>query len=172
MLELLLLRHAKAEQGGVATADRDRPLAPRGHAQSLEMGRRMAEAGYRPARIICSSALRTRETLLGILPALMPNLPAGAEIRLDPRLYEGSDATYLDVIRAEPSAGPILLIGHNPAIQALAHSLVGDSSEPLRAAVAAKYPTGALAVIAFEAERWADVEPQTGRLKALMQPAA
>jgi len=38
--------------------------------------------------------------------------------------------------------------------------------------MAKKYPTAALAVIAFKAERWADIRPGTGSLVSFTKPKA
>jgi len=91
----------------------------------------------------------------------------------DPRLYEGSDQTYLDVARMEEEGqAPILLIGHNPATHALASSMVAAHGGSGHDAMAKGFPTAALAVIMFDAERWHQVERGTGRLEAFIEPTA
>ena len=63
MKTLWLLRHAKASQGGDGLADRDRPLNARGRDAAARIGRHLAEREVCPELVLCSSALRTRETV-------------------------------------------------------------------------------------------------------------
>ena len=56
----MLLRHAKSDWPDVP--DRDRPLAKRGQRDAPVIGRWLHDYGYQPEIVICSAALRTRET--------------------------------------------------------------------------------------------------------------
>ena len=60
--QLLLLRHAKSSWRQADLEDHQRPLNKRGLAAAKRMGLYLAEAGLRPDRVLCSTALRTRET--------------------------------------------------------------------------------------------------------------
>jgi phosphohistidine phosphatase SixA len=57
---LVLLRHAKSDWPDVA--DQDRPLAKRGRRDAPAVGRWLGQSGYAPDAVICSTALRARET--------------------------------------------------------------------------------------------------------------
>ena len=61
-----------------------------------------------------------------------------------------------------------MLIGHNPGVQELALDLAAHRAalEDLRA----KYPTAALATLAFAAPEWRALEPGTGELTAFVRP--
>ena len=61
----------------------------------------------------------------------------------------------------------MLLIGHNPGIADLALALAGrgDDVEALRG----KYPTGALATLAFE-KSWRDLAPGRAELTGYVTP--
>src|SRR5690242_15649389 len=73
MLRLYLLRHAKSDRAsGKTVDDHERPLNARGRAAAPLMGAHMAAKHYVPARVLCSSATRTRETLDLVLPHLKP----------------------------------------------------------------------------------------------------
>ena len=65
MPQLLLMRHGKAVQGA-GLADRERRLTPRGRRDSEAMAKVLAR-DFRPDRILCSPAVRTRETLAAVL---------------------------------------------------------------------------------------------------------
>ncbi|MDR3472667.1 MAG: histidine phosphatase family protein [Devosia sp.] len=172
MVRLLLLRHAKALRDGGAATDADRPLAPEGVAAAAAMGAAMHKAGYLPERILCSPARRTRETLLGILPGLLLGLPENAEIAFVPGLYDGSAAACADLVRTlGGQASPLLLVGHNPAIEELARAFAGSGAADLRQALAAKFPTAALAVVDFAGGAWSEMAPGTGRLVDFVVPA-
>ena len=59
---LILLRHGKAEERAPSGKDIDRALAPRGHVETRETARRLAEAGFVPELALVSSARRAAET--------------------------------------------------------------------------------------------------------------
>src|SRR5690606_35676396 len=67
---LILLRHARAEASRPGQSDHERILAPRGQREAAAMGRAVASRGWRPDRVIASTAARTRQTWAEAAPAL------------------------------------------------------------------------------------------------------
>lgn len=163
MKHLLLLRHAKTHPAERGTADRDRSLTARGHRDARLMGTAIAQDGV-PDLILCSPARRARETLEGVIETLA----AEPKVMIADRLYDGRDATYADVIATcGGSAARLLVIAHNPTIHATAVALTMKGERSARAAMAAKFPTAALAVIAIDVPDWY-VKP--GELIAFRRP--
>jgi phosphohistidine phosphatase len=160
---LLLLRHAKAQPAERGMADRDRSLTTRGHSDARLMGTAIAEIGV-PDLILCSPARRTRETLEGVVETLA----AEPKVVFVDRLYDSRDATYSDAIAANGgNANRLLVIAHNPTIHATAVALAAKGDRALRAAMSAKFPTCALAVIAFDSADW---RLKAGELLAFRRP--
>ncbi len=164
MPELLLLRHGKSSWEGRNTPDFERPLAERGQRDAAAIADLIA-ADFPPDRILCSPARRTRETL----GPLLKRLGDGPEVVFDPDLYRRDDG-YRDIIAAEGgNSRRLLVVGHNPAIQATALALIGSGDKEDRARVAVKYPAGALTVIALDGT-WAGLKPLAGRLVMFERP--
>jgi len=168
MSRLLLLRHAKSSWADPGMADHDRPLAPRGRRAAERMAGVIADRGdLLPDRILCSPSRRTRETLTPLSARIGD---ASRALILD-ELYEPAAGDYRRVIATHGgSAHHLLVIGHNPAIQATALSLVGSADDKTALQIAAKFPTGALAVIDFDARKWGEIQPKSGRLEAFFRP--
>ena len=167
MPRLLLLRHAKSSWGDPGLADIDRPLSPRGRRNAATMARAIETPDLVPDRILCSPSRRTRETLA----ALLPYLGGEGRVAIDPRLYESGPSDYLAAIaRSGADSSTLMVIGHNPAIQATARRLVGTGEDGLLDELASKYPTGALAVIDFSGGGWMRLEPGSGFLAAFLKP--
>jgi phosphohistidine phosphatase len=61
-----------------------------------------------------------------------------------------------------------MLIGHNPGLQDLALDLARPS--PTARELATKYPTAALATLAFAASSWQELDHETAELVALVRP--
>jgi phosphohistidine phosphatase len=72
--------------------------------------------------------------------------------------------------RAPDDARTVLLIGHNPGLGSFAVSLCGAGSSKALERMSAKFPTAALAVIDFDAERWSQIATGAGRLEAFIPP--
>lgn len=165
MKRVWLLRHAKSSWDDPGLADVDRPLAPRGRRAAELLTAHLAAAEVRPAVVLCSSSLRTRETLAAILPALGDEL----EIRIGRALYGAAPGELLEQLRGVPDrAASAMLIAHNPGIQDLALGLA--ASGPALAALGQKFPTGALATLEVDVDRWRDVGDGTATATALVTP--
>jgi phosphohistidine phosphatase len=169
MKRLLLLRHAKAER---ETADDiKRGLEKRGETDSTRMGRFLREDVYIPDLVLCSSSVRTRETL----NLLLPELRVAPTVQYPTELYLAEPEAILTLIRRAPDkSGALMVLGHNPGIEQLALALASVPLEKkLRkrySAMDEKFPTCALAVIDFDVACWADLAPGQGELDAFVRP--
>lgn len=169
MLTLSVLRHAKSSWDDPGQADVDRPLAKRGVKAARRMGAFMAEKGLAPDFVLCSSAERARATLALILPELSR---APHRVLFEDGLYLAEAGALLKRLRKIPkNARHVLLVGHNPGLEDLVLELAGKGPADELAALRAKFPTAALAVVEFEQKSWRDIEPGSGRLALFMTPA-
>lgn len=146
---LILTRHAKSSWDDPRMADHDRPLNARGIAAAADLGVWLASRGYVPGQVLCSDALRTRETWAGIAPALTP----APEVEFKPSLYHAGPDVMLAVLR-HATADCVLMIGHNPGIAEFAHRIVARA--PLNPEFQ-RYPTGATLVADFAVDSWDQV---------------
>jgi len=149
---LYLLRHAKSSWKRAELADHDRPLAGRGRRAAKVIARHMRGHAIAPELVLCSTARRARETLERIEPAL-----GTAVVQHEPELYGASADALLERLRDVPDRfDSVMLIGHNPGIEQLGRGLARPSPE--RRQLEAKFPTAALAALAFPGESWRDLE--------------
>jgi len=167
MLTLLLLRHAKSSWDDASLDDFDRPLAARGQAAAPRMGAYMAQQGLAPELILCSPAVRTRQTL----ELVLPHLAGGPTVVYEDSLYLAASSVLLARLRKiEGNVRQVMIVGHDPGMHGLALELAGAGDPEALQALAGKFPTGGLAVIAFRARHWAKVAPGKGRLDLFMTP--
>lgn len=161
MKRLLLMRHAKSDWTDAVLEDHDRPLNDRGRRDAPRMGRLLAAEGLVPDLVVCSTAVRARQTLEGL--AAGGGLGEAAVVH-EASLYLASPGTILAVARAavgdagaagdaggEPER--VLLIGHNPGMEELASRLAGRF---------VRFPTATLAVCDLATIDWADLDAGRG----------
>ncbi len=152
MPTLIVLRHAKAATP-LGTPDVERPLAGRGRKDAQQAGDELRAAGLAPDRVICSTALRTRQTLEG--------LGLDVPVEFESRVYDNDADEILDLLRGQSGHHTLLLVGHNPSMHQLVFGLTGAAGD--------HFPTSATAVIEFDGG-WEDLWPGTGRLVSLWVP--
>ncbi|MFF7216461.1 SixA phosphatase family protein [Streptomyces sp. NPDC008238] len=162
---IVLLRHAKADWPDVP--DHERPLAERGRKEAPVAGRRLAELGIPFDLTLCSSATRTRETW----KLAAHELPHRPRTVYEERLYDATLGDLIALLDETPEdVDDVLLVGHNPAIHALADALAGESDGDARARMnRTGFPTAAIAVITFSGP-WKTVEHGVGRLVDFWSP--
>lgn len=149
MKRLILTRHAKSSWDDPLTPDHDRPLNERGKAAAADLGQWLNSRGYVPGEVLCSDAVRTRNTWSGIAPAL----PGSPVLELKPALYHAGAEVMLAVLK-HAKEDVVMMIGHNPGIAEFAAKLVARA--PLNPDFS-RYPTGATLVVEFAVSNWADV---------------
>jgi len=164
MKTLTLLRHAKSGWDDPALTDFQRPLNARGRAAARAMGAELKRLGLAFDCVLASPAARVTETIDGLAESYGPLAPV-----YDERLYLASPETLLGLVRAAADGcATLLVVGHNPGTERLA--LLVSRAGPLRDEIAAKYPTGALAEIAFPVAHWREVGPGSGILQRFLRP--
>ena len=163
MRELLVLRHAKSRWDQPTVEDHDRSLAPRGVEAARKMGALIAESGWLPDRILCSTATRAQQTL-ALARECWPETPGIPTSDLA-TLYLAAPSRILEIVRRQPDAARrLMLVGHNPGLQGFVSRLAGHGDKAKRAAIEAKLPTAALALIAVDVGSWREVGWTIGRL--------
>jgi phosphohistidine phosphatase len=185
---LWILRHGKAASdapwGGT---DRERPLTARGRRDASALGVRLADEEPlpglddvpKPQIVVCSAAVRTRQTADLIVKALGNRLPLDSYRSL----YEADTDVVLQYLREiDEGVKSALLVGHNPTMFQLAWELLGDGSsgDDLpgivqssggRATLEAQgFPTCALAVLTLDVGGWEDVVHGCGSLLGVFKP--
>jgi phosphohistidine phosphatase len=158
---LILLRHAKSDWPDVP--DAERPLAKRGRRDAPRIGRWLHDQHYQPDVVICSTALRTRQTWDLVSAELdAAELSVSPEVKLEPRAYAASALALRFLVQELPARyRTALLVAHNPGLAELAAML---NQAPV------SFPTAAVAVFELEAG-WADLWPAQVRLAAAVTPA-
>lgn len=167
MKRLTVLRHAKSSSGDPSLGDLDRPLNERGWKDARRLGKEMTRRQMHFDLVLASPAVRVRETLDG----LREKFDMHSVIRFEPRMYGASERTLLSLVRSLPqTVQSPLLVGHNPGLEQLIVGVTQDDEQGLRCKVANKYPTAALAVIRFRAERWQSADQGSGEMIELILP--
>lgn len=161
-LTLLLIRHCKSDWTAGAVSDHDRPLNPRGQRDAPRIGAWLRSQGLTPDLVLCSDACRTRQTWDGITSVLPSPLP---KLVLSRDFYLAEPAVMLRAIQQVEGAQTVAVVAHSPGIPSLAWDLV--EMPPVEPEFGT-YPTGAVTVIDFDAEAWADIT--RGDVRAFVIP--
>lgn len=159
MKNLLLLRHAKSDWGAACETDHDRPLASRGRAAAGVVGTFLALVGPMPELILTSSAVRAKTTS----ELAKKSGKWTASIISSRDLYEAGPDSIVDLVRQqEDTIETLMLVGHNPTWESLAHLLIGGGN--------IRFSTGAVARIKFTETRWSQIASGQGTLLWLVTP--
>ena len=155
---LYLLRHAKSSWNDPTLRDFDRPLKKRGREAAERIGERMASETLSNPLVICSPAVRTRETAEVVLASAKLQV----EPRFDERIYEASLRELVEIVTEIPNDKEVaIMIGHNPGFEELLSFLTGEHR---------RMPTCALAKIRFGDVSWNEVRAGEGSLEWFIAP--
>jgi phosphohistidine phosphatase len=176
MRTLTLVRHAKSSWSDPALTDAMRPLNARGIAAGPVIANWLAGHVRKPDAVRCSPAERTRATWSMLVGAWGPEHPPCS---FDECLYMAPAATLQQSICAtSDDQAHLMIIGHNPGLQDLALALAERAAVPDHgvdraadyAALVAKFPTAAVAVLTFGVPSWSAVRAQAGQLLHFVSP--
>lgn len=121
-MELILWRHAEAEEAAADRSDLKRELTQRGKRQARRIAGWLGEHRPKDLRVLVSPAERCRQTASAL----------GLPYETDPRL--GTTAEVADLLDAAQwpagqgkSGGAVLLVGHQPTLGRLAAWLLAGA---------------------------------------------
>lgn len=150
MHRLHLLRHAKSSwDDGVE--DHERKLNRRGREEAQRVGAHLPGAIGTLDLVLCSTALRARETAALALAGCAP-MP---RVVFEDGLYlAGAGALLKRLSALDEADGAVMLVGHNPGMHELALALATADSPGYPALAGGKFPTAVRASFAV-AGAWA-----------------
>lgn len=168
MKQIILLRHARAIKDTWGQPDFERALTERGLEDAHRLSDYLHNHGIAPDKVLCSPALRTRQTCETLARELL-NFP---EITWLDDLYLASAGDMLQIINeTENTSQTLLIVGHNPGLQHIALQLTHTSKPTDLMALQTKLPTCGMVQLAFpEAKNWQEITPNSGELLRFIYP--
>ena len=146
MKTLLLLRHAKSSWKHPELTDYDRPLNKRGKRTAPLMGALLQDENLIPDFILCSSAVRAHITAVLVAKACAYI----GKIKKTRKLYLAEPQAYIEVLlQVADKHVRVLVVGHNPGLEALIEALTGETMA---------MPTASLALIELSLKRWRELD--------------
>jgi len=159
MKTVLLMRHAKSSWKDEKLKDRERPLNKRGHRNAPQMGELLLEKELVPQVILCSSAVRARQTAEAVIEATRFD----GDVRYNDSLYMAEADEYLKALYKLPDeVERVMIIGHNPGLESLL---------PLMTGLIEALPTAAIAYLSVPIKSWKELKKDhEAELVALWRP--
>jgi phosphohistidine phosphatase len=149
MKNLLLMRHAKSSWKNVSVPDHQRPLNKRGKHDAPRMGKYLREQGITLDAIVCSTAVRARETAKGFLQ----EYTFEGEVQYFDDLYQADPETIIAILKQLPdTVDVVMVIGHNPGLDDFLEIVCDECGH---------MPTACIADIKYPIERWFDLHVAT-----------
>ncbi len=165
--QLHLLRHAKSSWDESGIEDAARPLNARGERAALLIGHHLARLEQPPELVLCSPAIRCRQTVDVAFGAA--NLAPTVEYL--EQLYLANVGTLVSVIRGvDDGTSAVMLVGHNPGLHDFANRLARLSRDPNAKLIASKFPTCALACYELAITQWRQAGPDVAQLMSYTTP--
>lgn len=165
---LVLLRHARAEHHGAS--DEMRALNRVGRRQAVHVGHAFAASRLVPDVVLCSIAVRTRQTYELLAGSLGAHYRPQVEYSED--LYGAGVPDVLRVVAemAPADATTVLVVGHEPVMSSVAYVLAGPGSDPKAVSrVGSGVPTGAYSVLRTSSP-WHRLERGSAALTQVVTP--
>ena len=115
-MDLILWRHAEAQDPAGQMSDLERPLTRRGDKQAARMAAWLDRQLPEGTRILCSPAIRTEQTVLAL----------GRKYKLHDELRPGASPEQLLQLAGWPQGkAPVLIVGHQPTLGETVARLLG-----------------------------------------------
>ncbi len=152
-MKLFVIRHGQARRANAKTDDSVRELTDTGKSHSRSVAETLASEDLRPALILCSNAVRARQTC----EQFCASINYKGALTYCPELYRATAAGYYRVISYYGGhADPLAIIGHNPSAEEFVGNLCARH---------VSLSTASVAVISCDCSRWDELVPGQGHLE-------
>lgn len=155
------MRHAKSSWSESSLKDFDRPLNGRGLLDAPRMGRYLKDLNIIPDQLICSPALRAKQTLLKVSDELGIN---NEKIIWDEDLYFRGAVSYIQALkRVHEQSSVVLIAGHYPMVSDTVSTLIGRE-------LSDHFSTASIVCVEVNLESWAALEESMCEFKWMVKP--
>ncbi|NRA73894.1 MAG: phosphohistidine phosphatase SixA [Rickettsiales bacterium] len=153
MKKLYLLRHAKTEDEADSGKDVDRQLNEDGIKETIVLSKAIASKKISCDIVLCSIALRARQTCERIMSSLVVETPVKY---VEDLYYVDRDSMLKSLEKLNNDCKSVLIISHNPTLGELATYLVGG--EKIR------FETATLKLLELNINSWLELFPSCAKL--------
>lgn len=163
MKQLYLMRHATAESHSPAVADKYRSLSFQGKGELERLQIKLIGLFDTVSLVLCSSSVRTRQTLEGIQKLIYQN----TEVRFMDELYHCPPSVIfeeLSLLAEEHQA--VLVIGHNPGISQFLNEVLVSHQQPAHGSI----PPAGVTIYSYNGHPWAEIRPKDLTFERLILP--
>ncbi|MEQ9318942.1 MAG: histidine phosphatase family protein [Polyangiaceae bacterium] len=153
---VVLLRHGESGWDGDPPSDHERVLTDHGRWEAARIGEALVAAGWKPERVVCSTASRARETAETAAPEATTSHHSS--------LYMGGLHAIAEAVgELDDGVGIVWVVGHNPSLSGAASALCGES---------VSLATANAACLEVDADSWEEALSLTGafELRELLTP--
>jgi phosphohistidine phosphatase len=149
MKTLLLMRHAKSSWKDESLSDHERPLKKRGKKDSKLIAKVIKKKDLTPDLILCSSAVRTKETA----EVLTDALDYEGKVIYSDELYMGEPQDFVSALKdVNNKYDAVMIVAHNPGLEAYLQIIDGEIEA---------VPTGGLGYLVLVLDDWKDISLDT-----------
>lgn len=169
MKKIYFLRHAKSDWNLYINdntfKDFDRPLSNKGVNNAKKIGKFIRQKKPIIDCVVCSSSIRTVETLKLIKESLNKT-----KISIIDELYTFDFLKFTKLIyKFDNQYNNILIIGHNPAMHTTILNFINNNINREKITlIIDKFPTSCLAIVEFEIDDWKKLKHGTGIVKDII----
>lgn len=167
MKTLILMRHAKSGWAEKGMGDHDRRLDESGRLAAPVMAHWLDRQGYRPDHVLCSSALRTRETV-ELMREAVPSLPRPEVLETLYHAGPGSLKQHLALLPGTCDCA--LLVGHEPGLSTFLRTFGGRNTPPECRRAYDHLPPAAMAVLEADIGGWGELGSDRTEFVAFVTP--
>jgi phosphohistidine phosphatase len=158
MKNLIIIRHAKAEQS--SGRDFDRNLMEKGHKDATLMAGRLLNLGYKIDKIFSSPSVRTVQTTAHFASDHNVNTE---NIKYFDKLYLGDTLAITEAVCwLKENINTLAVVGHNPGVSNFTNDITGSDIDDL--------PTSGIAIIEVDMNDWENFEGASKKLVKVLTP--
>ena len=154
------MRHAKTSMYSNDGTDFSRELTEDGLADARKAGIYLSRKAILPEKILCSSAVRARQTAELVVKELGCDLSL---IKLKKKLYNiGRHGLSDKISKTDDSINTLLVVGHNPVMAALSREIADSHLHGM--------PAGGITGFKFDIKCWKEFPGMIGELLFFTYP--
>tara|TARA_B100002051_G_C16739177_1_gene643185 strand:+ start:1944 stop:2435 length:492 start_codon:yes stop_codon:yes gene_type:complete len=156
---IILFRHGKSNWNALYKSDHERPIAKRGIKAARKIGQYIYDKKNIPDLVICSSAVRARQTAELAISA--GNW--GSPLVIEKKLYGADSASLIKILKEQKDKNnSICITGHEPTMSSFINRYSNGGI--------VKFPTATISRIDYNIDTWCNIDYYIGKFCWIIRP--